>query len=187
MIRFPGALRELSSLTLRFWVKQRALQSRGLFKKELQSTMCNFCLNCLKQLRKPNSKSTHNRFFCIKLSSFTICIDLPHTRSPSLPIQTHSVNFLTHLTKDRGFNKPHRLDGISVRETVYLEVPHPMRQLQPYPPVIEEQMQRYYQSLSEKDRRRYAGPVRHRRGYPHQCHCGGSIAQKAQISSSASC
>jgi hypothetical protein len=28
--------------------------------------------------------------------------------------------------------------------------------MQPYPALIEAQMQRYYQSLSEKDRRRYA-------------------------------
>ncbi|MEO1508040.1 MAG: hypothetical protein AAFU84_10365 [Cyanobacteria bacterium J06633_23] len=40
-----------------------------------------------------------------------------------------------------------------------------MRQLQPYPPVIEEQMHRYYQSLSEKDRRRYAGIEALKLGY----------------------
>jgi len=28
--------------------------------------------------------------------------------------------------------------------------------MQPYPPEVEQQMQRFYQSLSEKDRRRYA-------------------------------
>ena len=31
-----------------------------------------------------------------------------------------------------------------------------MQPIHPYPPAIEEQMQRYYQSLSEKEGRRYA-------------------------------
>ena len=40
-----------------------------------------------------------------------------------------------------------------------------MRQLQSYPTTIEEQMRRYYQSLSEKDRRRYVGIEALKLGY----------------------
>lgn len=37
--------------------------------------------------------------------------------------------------------------------------------MQPYPPEIEQRMQRYYQSLSEKDRRRYAAIEAVKLGY----------------------
>ena len=37
--------------------------------------------------------------------------------------------------------------------------------MNPYSPEIEKQMQRYYQSLSEKDRRRYAGIEASKLGY----------------------
>lgn len=40
-----------------------------------------------------------------------------------------------------------------------------MQPIQPYPLAIEEQMQRYYQSLSEKDRRRYAAIEAVKLGY----------------------
>lgn len=40
--------------------------------------------------------------------------------------------------------------------------------MQPYPAVIEAQMQRYYQSLSEKDRRRYAAIEAVKLGYGGQ-------------------
>ena len=40
-----------------------------------------------------------------------------------------------------------------------------MQPIHPYPPAIEEQMQRYYQSLSEKDRRRYAAIEAVKLGY----------------------
>jgi len=40
-----------------------------------------------------------------------------------------------------------------------------MKTIRPYSPAIEEQMQRYYQSLSEKDRRRYAAIEAVKLGY----------------------
>ncbi|MBE9182852.1 hypothetical protein IQ268_30410 [Oculatella sp. LEGE 06141] len=40
--------------------------------------------------------------------------------------------------------------------------------MQPYPAAIEAQMQRYYQSLSEKDRRRYAAIEAIKPGYGGQ-------------------
>jgi hypothetical protein len=40
-----------------------------------------------------------------------------------------------------------------------------MRQIQPYPEEIEEKMIRYYHSLSEKERRRYAAIDAEKLGY----------------------
>ena len=40
-----------------------------------------------------------------------------------------------------------------------------MKTVRAYSPAIEEQMQRYYQSLSEKDRRRYAAIEAKKLGY----------------------
>ncbi|NJR51357.1 MAG: hypothetical protein HC780_19050, partial [Leptolyngbyaceae cyanobacterium CSU_1_3] len=42
--------------------------------------------------------------------------------------------------------------------------------MQPYPTEIEAQMQRYYQSLSEKDRRRYAAIEAVKLGYGGQAY-----------------
>jgi hypothetical protein len=42
--------------------------------------------------------------------------------------------------------------------------------MEPYPAVIEVQMQRYYQSLSEKDRRRYAAIEAVKLGYGGQAY-----------------
>lgn len=47
--------------------------------------------------------------------------------------------------------------------------------MQPYPSAIEIQMQRYYQSLSEKDRHRYLAPATNSKKY---LRCGSSNITK---------